>query len=390
MYNLAMTMKRQSRSPTRTAMLLALYGILLLPHSVRSQAGDPQQTFQQAVTAQQRGDTATALRLYRALLVHHPDTLVLRVNLAGLFTGLSRFDEAIEQYRAAERIAPRNRDVRLGLSYAYEGKGDAASLRRAAELLEALHASQPGDPQAALLLGDCYFHQQRYDQAVAILTPLESSHADDKDFEWLLGSALISSGQPAQGVRRIDVVASQSGAAEAYLLSGQTRLAMAQYDLALTDAHTAAEKDPQLAGVQTLLGMALERTGDYTDAKGALGQALAANPGDYDAQFYLGSLLFFERDLPGARQHIEQALRLRPGSLEARYKQALIEEANADSQAALADLEAIVRLRPDWLDPHVKLAALYFRLKRPEDGARERTTVDRLMAAHQGQPPPGP
>jgi len=31
-----------------------------------------------------------------------------------------------------------------------------------------------------------------------------------------------------------------------------------------------------------------------------------------------------------------------------------------------------------WMDPHVELAALYYRLNRPQDGAREKQIVDRL------------
>jgi len=38
----------------------------------------------------------------------------------------------------------------------------------------------------------------------------------------------------------------------------------------------------------------------------------------------------------------------------------------------------VVRDTPDWVEPHVELAALYYRLHRPEDGARENHIVDRL------------
>ncbi len=43
-----------------------------------------------------------------------------------------------------------------------------------------------------------------------------------------------------------------------------------------------------------------------------------------------------------------------------------------------SDLEEVVRAEPDWLPPHIELASLYYRLKRPEDGERERKIVDRL------------
>ena len=46
--------------------------------------------------------------------------------------------------------------------------------------------------------------------------------------------------------------------------------------------------------------------------------------------------------------------------------------------AAVKDLEKVVGTDPEWMDPHVELAALYYRLNRPQDGAREKQIVDRL------------
>jgi len=40
---------------------------------------------------------------------------------------------------------------------------------------------------------------------------------------------------------------------------------------------------------------------------------------------------------------------------------------------------------PKWLDPHVELAALYYRLNRPQDGAREKLIVDRLASEQRTQ-----
>jgi hypothetical protein len=50
-------------------------------------------------------------------------------------------------------------------------------------------------------------------------------------------------------------------------------------------------------------------------------------------------------------------------------------------------LELLVKDDPDWLEPHVELAALYDRLRRPEDGAKERQIVDSLSAKQQAQGP---
>jgi hypothetical protein len=49
------------------------------------------------------------------------------------------------------------------------------------------------------------------------------------------------------------------------------------------------------------------------------------------------------------------------------------------------ELALLVKDDPDWLEPHVELAALYYRPRRPEDPAKERQIVDSLSAKQQAQ-----
>jgi tetratricopeptide (TPR) repeat protein len=201
-------------------------------------------------------------------------------------------------------------------------------------------------------------------------------------------SALIHSGQQKEGLPRIDQVARETHSADAYLLAGQTRLALTDYDAARRDVDAALRVNPALAGAITLNGMLLEQTGDYAGAEAALRQALGVNFEDFDAHFYLGAVLYYRREMKGARTELEKALELRPGSAEARYELALVLRAEGDLRGALANLETVARQSPGWLQPHIELAALYFKLHRAEDGARERQIVDRLSAGNEG-PAPG-
>jgi len=45
---------------------------------------------------------------------------------------------------------------------------------------------------------------------------------------------------------------------------------------------------------------------------------------------------------------------------------------------AVRNFEQVIAAEPDWLRPHIELAALYYRLNRPEDGLKERAIVDKL------------
>ncbi len=59
---------------------------------------------------------------------------------------------------------------------------------------------------------------------------------------------------------------------------------------------------------------------------------------------------------------------------------------------ARAALVSLVKEAPEFLEAHVSLATGYYRLKRKEDGDREREVVKRLNAAVQAKQPgaPGP
>jgi hypothetical protein len=55
---------------------------------------------------------------------------------------------------------------------------------------------------------------------------------------------------------------------------------------------------------------------------------------------------------------------------------------------AAAALESLEKADPNWLDPHVELAAIYYKLHRPEDGQRERAIVEQIEARQQKAGPP--
>jgi lipopolysaccharide biosynthesis regulator YciM len=71
-------------------------------------------------------------------------------------------------------------------------------------------------------------------------------------------------------------------------------------------------------------------------------------------------------------------LQIDPTSSYARFERAKVQSAQGQTQAAPKNLEAVAQAIPEWSPPHVELAALYFKLKRPEDGAREKQIVDRI------------
>ncbi len=354
--------------------------LLLAAGAAIAQPSSPEQLFRDAVAAQQKGNDAIAIRNYQELLKLHPEVIEARANLGAVLAKLGRFDEAIDQYRAALAKNAGNSALRLNLALAYYKKG---SMRDAAEHLNALHRADPGNIRLATLLADCEARLGHDDQVIAVLKPLEAAHPDDLAVAWLLGSALIRTGHKRDGMERVERVARQGNSPEAYLLAGQTALKMNQFERARDYADAALRLNPKLPGVLTLRGTVLTYLGDNPGAIAVLRQAIEADPKDFEAQLSLGAVLHTERDLEGAKQHLARALELNPASNLARYEWARLERTEGQVEAAVKDFEKVVHDDPAWAQPHVELAALYFRLDRPQDGERERAIFDSLNAEQQ-------
>jgi len=101
----------------------------------------------------------------------------------------------------------------------------------------------------------------------------------------------------------------------------------------------------------------------------------------------MGVLLKQDEDYQGALKYLRHALDVRPGDLAVRYQIASIEFAEGATEQARKELESIVKESPKFTEAHVTLATVYYRLKRKEDGDRERATVGTLNAEAQEKQP---
>lgn len=220
------------------------------------------------------------------------------------------------------------------------------------------------------------------DDPELLLQQAEAAHQHGQKEQAAREYSFLLSRHP-EFVARVEESANQSADANAFLLAGQTRMGMSQFDLARRDADAARYIDPALPGLETLIGMILEQTSDYDGANAALQQALAANPNDFNAHLYLGAVFYFKRDTTKAEAHLTRALQLQPDSAQARYELALVDSAEGNLAQAIGNLQIVIRQIPAWLQPHVELSALYYRMHRPEDGAREKQIVDRMVAVQQ-------
>ncbi len=279
---------------------------------------------------------------------------------------------------------PGNAEIEKNLGLAYYKKGD---LPEAIEQFSEVHKQAPDDVQIAILLGDSEVRSGHGPEALAVLAPLEEANAANPDYEYVLGTALLASGKRRDGATRLQKVAEATNGADAYFLAGSTWLDLNEGEAARKDLDTALQMNPALPRIEALDGMARDQTGDQKAAAEAFRVALQQNPDDYDANLYLGAILTKQRDLAGAKPLLDRALALQPEATMARYESAIWKSTSGEYAAAATDLEAITKQAPDWLEPHVELASVYYRLHRPEDGAKQRAIVAQLTEQQQKRGP---
>lgn len=246
-----------------------------------------------------------------------PDRVEPRSNLGAVLAGLGRYEEAIEQYRQALRIAPQQIEpqLRLNIALAYYKSSQIAD---AIPELEIVQRSRASDRRVILLLADCYFRTGKSQDVIHLLETFDSSEPGMEAVDYLLGMALLRTGRIDEGQQHLDRILRKGESAEGHFLLGSALFAAHNYPAAVKEFSKAAAMNPDLPSLQSYYGRALLFTGDADGAAAAFRRELASNPNDYDANFQLASILSQRGQADEARPLLERAVRVNPGSLEAR------------------------------------------------------------------------
>jgi tetratricopeptide (TPR) repeat protein len=364
--------------------LASTWLIWLAAASVGLAQTDPLAVFKRAVSLQQAGNFEGAAEAYREFLASHPKNVEARSNLGVVLARLGRFEEAIAAYRDALAVDPAKSAVRLNLGIALY---KAARYEDAARELSAVSTAAPDNLQARYLEADCHLRMGEPARVIALLAPYETARPDDLALAYMLGLAYLQNREAQHGQRLIDRILRNGDSAEARLMMGVAKRSVQDLTGSLEDLGKAVALNPELPGVHALYGQALLETGNRDKARAELEEELKRNPLDFDANLLVGVMLKDDAEFDRASAHFTRALGVRPGDPAVRYQIATVHVSQGRSEAALPLLEAIVKDAPKFLEAHVSLATVYYRLKRRDDGDRERAIVETLNKEIQAKQP---
>ncbi len=358
--------------------------LLVCAFCASAQSDQTEQILKQAITLHQAGDIDGAIKAYEKYLASRPDSLIAISNLGAAYARAGRYEDAIKQYRHALKLQPGNMQVDLNLALAYYKSG---KIDDAAAIFEKVHKAAPDEMQPTLLLADCWLRVGKNKNVAGLLTPLAEQRPDDLAIAYMLGTALVRDNQVERGQVVINRILKNGDSAEARLLLGTTKLNVRDYAGALEDLKKAVALNPRLPDVYSYCGQAMLATGDAEGAADAFRKELAANPNDFLSNLQLAVVLKQDQNFDDALKYLHRALQVRPGDLGVRYQLAAIDLSQGKVDVSRKELETILKEAPNFTEAHVTLATVYYRLKRKEDGDRERAIVQRLNAEAQAKQP---
>lgn len=358
--------------------------LLLFSLTALAQSPSPQALVQDAIQQQRAGHLEAAVTEYRQFLKVQPDATAIHSNLGAALAGLGRFEEAISEYQIALKQSPELVGTRLNLALAYYKMG---RFSEATPELERVHKESPTSHQATLLLADCYLRMGRDNDVIRVLEPEQKSYPDDLAVDYMLGTALIHARRVPEGEALVDRILRNGDSAEAHLMLGEARMNISDFAGARAEFAKAVALNPKLGDAHALYARSLMMTGDSDLSAKEFKAALTYEPYNFDANLQLGAAARLQENYKEAETYLLRAQETRPDDPGVRYQLALVAIDQSKLDDARRILESLVKQYPQFTEAHVSLALVYYRLKRPDDGKRERQIVLKLTAEAQAKQP---
>jgi tetratricopeptide (TPR) repeat protein len=241
-------------------------------------------------------------------------------------------------------------------------EGDEARIAAGTEAVDAVLVANPNLAEAGFVRAKVEIARQRYPEAIEALWRVVGARPGWAQAHYLLGTALLLSGEPAaarsEAVRSIELDAANP---DAYRLLARSHARLGDHALAVKAAERALAAEPEDVATRVLVAESLVRERRFDEALGRLLAIPEAERG-VDGNLALGRVYAFRQEYDNARRYLLLALEASPGQ-----------------PAVLMDL-ALVDARQDRLDESV-VRVRAARDAAPDDPALQELYGDVVWAA---------
>jgi tetratricopeptide (TPR) repeat protein len=366
-------------SHRRVHCLLLLWLLCFAPVQIPALQGDDEVTpevqnlYAQAREARQRGDDATAIEKYKAIIKLAPHLAAAYNNLGMIYFNAQDYTRAAE---VLERGLQLNSNMpgataMLGMSYSQLGKPDKAE-----PLLEkALHAD-PKDDQVEMVLVKVLISMQRLPLAATHLNNYLARNPKSQDAWYLLGKTYLQMSEDA--LKKINEIDPDS--VVAHEIAGEIDASMHNYDLALVEYKKAIDKAPNAPGTHLHMGDAFWNMGKWQSAQTEFRAELANDPNNCIARWKLANAILEANDSSeDAYAELNRVIDRCPTLMQARVDRARALVRMGKHSEALPDLLMAEKESPREPTIHFLLAAVYRAQGKSAEAQTEMKTYGELQ-----------
>ena len=268
-----------------------------------------------------------AIETYKSAIQYMPDRAHIHAALGAAYVSLHQYDKAMEAYKTANKLQPSDAMIhhQLGNIYNKQGKRQEAILHQQKAI-----AISPKLASAHYQLGLLYTQENRLEDAVIayktayhrdpeliqVLYNLSQVHRRNGNNEearkqMQLFEERKAEVKPIQKLRgALQRTLEQSERARIFANIGRLYLRSENYKKAVSQYEKALALDPQVAEAYNGIGIALVMLERYSDAIAAQNKALAIRPDFAEAYAGLGLVYLMQKSHELALRHYQKAITL--------------------------------------------------------------------------------
>jgi tetratricopeptide (TPR) repeat protein len=359
-------------------LLLLWLLVLAVSPALASQGNDEvtpevQELYAQAKAAQKRGDNATAIAKYQAMIKLAPHLAAAYNNLGMLYFDSHDYTRAAKVLQQGMELNPNmpSAAAMLGMSYFQLGNNDKAQ-----PLLETALRANPKDDQVEMVLVHILINERKLPEASSRLNDYLARNPKSQEAWYLLGKTYLQLSEDA--LKKINEIDPDS--VVAHEIAGEIDESMHNYDLALVEYKKAIDKAPQAPGTHMHMGDAFWHMGKWQSAQTEFRAELTNDPNSCIARWKLANAILEANDSSDeALSELNRVVEQCPTLMQARVDRARALVRLGKHADALPDLLMAEKESPNEPTIHFLLAAVYRAQGKSAEAQSEMQTYGRLQ-----------
>jgi tetratricopeptide (TPR) repeat protein len=296
--------------------IFTLIAVLLVTASAHGQTLNsevPQQSLAHAHELLEQGNSAEALAILQQLEAIQPPVKGLQHEFGVAYYRSGKLPEAQRAFSAAMKEDPSDLEsVQMeGLTLYRLGQPDAAI-----PFLERVRQWTPNaNTDSNYVLGLCYLHAQRYDDARAAFAAEFKVPAESASAHLLLGSMLMhASLEELAADEARKAIQISPNLPLAHFMLGEVYLAKSDVDRASEEFEKERQLNPGYAPTYDRLGDVYVRAGKFQEAQEALTKAISLDTSETGPFIQMGKVLLRRADPQTSIMYLKHAEKMDPGN----------------------------------------------------------------------------